>query len=73
MTSDNNQQIIKEFRANGGRVGGPWEVGSPNACSRRVTGRHAATRAGFADQSHLHRHFRKMGMRPGRYARAVAL
>jgi deazaflavin-dependent oxidoreductase (nitroreductase family) len=25
MTSDYNQQIIKEFRANGGRVGGPWE------------------------------------------------
>jgi deazaflavin-dependent oxidoreductase (nitroreductase family) len=25
MTSDYNQQIIKEFRANGGRVGGPWQ------------------------------------------------
>jgi F420H(2)-dependent quinone reductase len=25
MTSDYNQQIIEEFRANGGRVGGPWQ------------------------------------------------
>jgi len=28
MTDDYNRQIIEEFRANGGRVGGPWE-GTP--------------------------------------------
>ena len=28
MTNDYNTQIIEEFRANNGRVGGPWE-GSP--------------------------------------------
>lgn len=25
MSDDYNRQIIEEFRANGGRVGGPWE------------------------------------------------
>jgi deazaflavin-dependent oxidoreductase (nitroreductase family) len=25
MTDDYNQQIIEEFRANGGHVGGPWQ------------------------------------------------
>jgi deazaflavin-dependent oxidoreductase (nitroreductase family) len=25
MTDDDNRRIIEEFRANGGRVGGPWE------------------------------------------------
>ena len=28
MTNDYNTQIIEEFRANDGRVGGPWE-GTP--------------------------------------------
>ena len=28
MTNDYNVQIIEEFRANQGRVGGPWE-GTP--------------------------------------------
>jgi AraC-like DNA-binding protein len=32
---------------------------------------HAAVQAGFTDQSHLHRHFRKGGMTPGAYAAAI--
>ena len=32
----------------------------------------AAVRAGFTDQSHLHRHFRRIGMTPATYAQAVA-
>jgi AraC-like DNA-binding protein len=31
----------------------------------------AAAEAGFTDQSHLHRHFRRMGMTPGAYAAAI--
>lgn len=32
----------------------------------------AALRAGFTDQSHLNRHFRRIGMTPAVYAKAVA-
>jgi transcriptional regulator GlxA family with amidase domain len=37
---------------------------------RNVPLAEVATRAGFADQSHLHRHFtRRVGITPGQYAR----
>jgi AraC-like DNA-binding protein len=39
----------------------------------RYTPATAATQVGFADQSHLHRHFKRVvGMTPGWYHRAVA-
>jgi AraC-like DNA-binding protein len=70
--------LVRQFRAVTGVPPHTFQIGQRVMQARRLleTGRGAAEVAaitGFVDQSHLHRHFtRRLGITPGRYARAFA-
>jgi AraC-like DNA-binding protein len=70
--------LVRQFRAVTGVPPHTFQIGQRVMQARRLleAGRGAAEVAamtGFVDQSHLHRHFtRRLGITPGRYARAFA-
>jgi AraC-like DNA-binding protein len=70
--------LVRQFRAITGVPPHTFQIGQRVRQARRLleTGTAAAEVAvmtGFVDQSHLHRHFtRRLGITPGRYARAFA-
>jgi AraC-like DNA-binding protein len=69
-------QLVRQFRAVTGVPPHTFQISQRVLRARHLleTGRSAAEVAaltGFVDQSHLHRHFtRRLGITPGRYARA---
>jgi AraC-like DNA-binding protein len=70
--------LVRQFRAVTGVPPHTFQIGQRVMQARRLleAGKGAAEVAamtGFVDQSHLHRHFtRRVGITPGRYARAFA-
>jgi AraC-like DNA-binding protein len=70
--------LVRQFRAVTGVPPHTFQIGQRVMQARRLleAGRGTAEVAvvtGFVDQSHLHRHFtRRLGITPGRYARAFA-
>jgi len=70
--------LVRQFRAVTGVPPHTFQIGQRVMHARRLleAGRgtaEAAAITGFVDQSHLHRHFtRRLGITPGRYARAFA-
>jgi AraC-like DNA-binding protein len=70
--------LVREFRAVAGVPPHAYQIGLRVRLARRLLEHglsvaEAATRSGFVDQSHLHRHFRsRLGITPGRYRRAFA-
>jgi AraC-like DNA-binding protein len=71
-------RLVRLFRAGLGATPHAYQVARRIRLARGLLERgtspaDAAVECGFFDQSHLHRHFRRMtGMSPGRYARAFA-
>lgn len=68
--------LVRRFKAAVGLPPHTYQIALRLQLARRLIERgvppaHAAVQAGFTDQSHLHRHFRKSGMTPGAYAAAV--
>jgi AraC-like DNA-binding protein len=69
-------QLVRRFRAAFGVPPHAYQVSQRVMLARRLLERglgaaEVATRAGFVDQSHLHRHFRRrLGITPSQYARA---
>jgi AraC-like DNA-binding protein len=70
--------LVRQFRAVTGVPPHSFQIGQRVIRARRLleagmSAAEAAVMTGFVDQSHLHRHFtRRLGITPGRYARAFA-
>jgi AraC-like DNA-binding protein len=76
LTGMSRYALVRRFKSEVGLPPHTYQIALRLQLARRLIERgtrpaDAAAEAGFTDQSHLHRHFRRMGMTPGAYAAAI--
>jgi AraC-like DNA-binding protein len=76
LTGMSRYALVRRFRAEVGLPPHTYQIALRVQRARRlieagIRPAEAAAQAGFTDQSHLHRHFRRSGMTPATYARSI--